>query len=170
MTDAKTKALKKLLVHGGLDKQINEINWKDDLVILTDMAGQDHCVDLPVGLSDLPQLSDSMITVQTARFDPAKRQWHSPAGKIIQLTEMEVKALSYLAEQFPTPISGDQLLQHVWGYGTGVETHTIETHIYRIRQKIEENPTEPAYLLTAGDGQGYYLALTDSGESAAEAG
>jgi DNA-binding response OmpR family regulator len=83
---------------------------------------------------------------------------------------MEVKALSYLAEQFPTPISGDQLLQHVWGYGTGVETHTIETHIYRIRQKIEENPTEPAYLLTAGDGQGYYLALTDSGESAAEAG
>jgi DNA-binding response OmpR family regulator len=165
MTDAKTTALTKLIAHAGLDGRIDEISWLEDSVILTDMNGQDHCVDLPVRLSDLYQISDTdpSISVQNARFDPAKRQWHSPAGQIIQLTEMEVKALAYLADQFPDPIPGDRLLKRVWGYGDGVETHTIETHIYRIRQKIEATPSDPVYLKTAGDGQGYYLARTDSG-------
>ena len=47
------------------------------------------------------------------------------------------------------------LLREVWGYNANVTTHTLETHIYRLRQKIEDNPTDARLLVT--DGGGYKL-------------
>ena len=49
-------------------------------------------------------------------------------------------------------VGRDVLLAEVWGYNTDVNTHTLETHIYRLRQKIESNPSRPRILVTEPDG------------------
>lgn len=74
---------------------------------------------------------------------------------VVSLTEKEVDILKFLAEQ--QDISSRQsLLDNVWGYAGNVETHTLETHIYRLRQKIEKDPSNPQILVTEQDG--YKLA------------
>ncbi len=75
---------------------------------------------------------------------------------ILHLTEKETEVLAYLNQNRGKSITRDDLLKDVWGYADGIDTHTIETHIYRLRQKIEKNPVEAAILLTYEDG--YQLA------------
>ncbi len=77
------------------------------------------------------------------------------AGAEISLTEKE-SALLRLLHEAGGVVSRERILREVWEYGDGVETHTLETHIYRLRQKIEGEPSEPRILKTADDG--YYLA------------
>lgn len=74
----------------------------------------------------------------------------------IKLTEKEMEILIYLAGHSKnTPVKRDDLLAAVWGYGDNIETHTLETHIYRLRQKIEDNPAKPAFLVTSDDGYSF---------------
>lgn len=73
----------------------------------------------------------------------------------IRLTEKERDILLLLCKEIGATIDRSDLLSSVWGYAGNIETHTLETHIYRLRQKIEENPAQPAYLLT--DGTGYKI-------------
>jgi len=69
-----------------------------------------------------------------------------------RLTDKEVQLLRMLAECGPGGMSRDELLEKVWGYREGLDTHTLETHIYRLRQKIEADPAAPALLLTIEGG------------------
>lgn len=78
-------------------------------------------------------------------------------GDDIVLTEKEVAILSCLAAAGGALISRRDLLTKVWGYAEGVETHTLETHIYRLRQKLEHDPAKPEILLT--EEQGYSLVI-----------
>lgn len=74
-------------------------------------------------------------------------------GIEVKLTEKETEILVYLAEHsHDAPVRRDDLLAAVWGYGDNIETHTLETHIYRLRQKIEDNPSAPEFLVTNDDG------------------
>lgn len=73
-------------------------------------------------------------------------------GKAIKITEKERDILLYLKEKAPATVSRQDLLEQVWGYGENINTHTLETHIYRLRQKIEENASEPDLLKTEADG------------------
>lgn len=70
----------------------------------------------------------------------------------VRLTEKETNILKYLYRAGEKPVSRKDLLNDVWGYNAGVTTHTLETHIYRLRQKIEATPTDARILLTAPDG------------------
>ena len=70
----------------------------------------------------------------------------------ITLTEKERDMLICLYQSNDHAISKGGLLDQVWGYGQGVETHTLETHIYRLRQKIEKDPSAPLFLVTTDDG------------------
>ena len=70
----------------------------------------------------------------------------------IRLTEKELSILRILYEHTDRSVSRDVLLDKVWGYVDGVETHTLETHIYRLRQKIEDDPAMPRILLTTEAG------------------
>jgi DNA-binding winged helix-turn-helix (wHTH) protein len=89
-------------------------------------------------------------------FSPDNSQMeHINDRRIIRLTEKEVDILLRLGERRGESVDRETLLREVWGYVQGLETHTVETHIYRLRQKIEDDPAKPKILLT--DGEGYKL-------------
>ncbi|MDE1174892.1 MAG: response regulator transcription factor [Parvibaculaceae bacterium] len=70
----------------------------------------------------------------------------------IRLTEKEAAILKYLHEAGERTIARDELLHEVWGYNSGITTHTLETHIYRLRQKIEADPSDARFLVTEPGG------------------
>lgn len=71
---------------------------------------------------------------------------------IFKLTEKEVAILKYLYKNKERLVSKNELLQEVWGYAPDVSTHTIETHIYRLRQKVEKDNHDAQLILTAEGG------------------
>ena len=94
-------------------------------------------------------------TFQIGRFDYFASRWvlvERSTNQIIRLTEKEAEILQYLANSSSTVVSRDELLIEVWGYNSGVTTHTVETHIYRLRQKLEIDPTNAQCLVTAPGG------------------
>ena len=72
--------------------------------------------------------------------------------KKVRLTEKETAILKYLYRAGTKAVGRQILLNEVWGYNAAVTTHTLETHIYRLRQKIEPDPTNARLLLTEGGG------------------
>lgn len=76
-------------------------------------------------------------------------------GSTTRLTEKERAIITTLHALRGAAIERSALLAAVWGYGDAIETHTLETHIYRLRQKIENDPAAPEYLIT--DEEGYRL-------------
>lgn len=78
------------------------------------------------------------------------------SGQSITLTDREGEILQALSKA-NAPVSKRALLEQVWEYADGVETHTLETHIYRLRQKMEDDPSNPRYLCT--NDQGYFLDI-----------
>ncbi len=87
-------------------------------------------------------------------------------GESHQFTRREVEVLEYLAASPEAPVSREELLSKVWGYGRhqGIETRTVDIHIAKIRRKIESDPSQPVFLLTVR-GAGYRLALPDHSAS-----
>jgi DNA-binding response OmpR family regulator len=89
-------------------------------------------------------------------FWPSAKLLLSPEGKKVRLTDKETSILRYLYRAGQRPVSREMLLRDVWGYNSGLTTHTVETHIYRLRQKIEKDAAAPAILVT--EAGGYKLA------------
>jgi DNA-binding response OmpR family regulator len=89
-------------------------------------------------------------------FRPAAKMLLDPQARKIRLTEKETNILKYLYRAGEKPVSREELLAEVWGYNAGVTTHTLETHVYRLRQKIEADPANAKLLLT--EQGGYKLA------------
>lgn len=82
-------------------------------------------------------------------FIPAEQLLRDAASDItVRLTELECRLLNYLAAAGGASVDRDQLLAHVWGYNAGVDTHTVETHIWRLRQKIETEDPATQFLVT----------------------
>ena len=89
-------------------------------------------------------------------FRPAaKLLVHQETKKKVRLTDKEVGILRHLQRAAGKSVARETLLAEVWGYNAGVTTHTLETHIYRLRQKIESAPGKSAILVT--DEGGYRL-------------
>jgi DNA-binding response OmpR family regulator len=89
-------------------------------------------------------------------FRPAAKMLVDDNQRKIRLTEKETNILKYLYRAGEKPVSREELLAEVWGYNAGVTTHTLETHVYRLRQKIESDPSNARLLLT--EAGGYRLA------------
>jgi DNA-binding response OmpR family regulator len=99
---------------------------------------------------------DAVFVVGPYNFRPAAKMLLRGDGRKIHLTEKETAILKYLYRVGDQPVARDVLLDQVWGYNAGVTTHTLETHIYRLRQKIEPQVGEPSLLVTEPGG-GYKL-------------
>ena len=73
-------------------------------------------------------------------------------GKTVKLTEREIMILNYLYKAYPKTVSKNRLLSEVWEYNPEATTHTVETHIYRLRQKIEDNKESTPIIITEESG------------------
>jgi DNA-binding response OmpR family regulator len=96
---------------------------------------------------------DAVLTIGPYTFQPgAKLMVDGGARKKVRLTEKETAILKYLYRAGDRVIGRDTLLGEVWGYNAGVTTHTLETHVYRLRQKIERDPAHAEILITEPGG------------------
>ena len=96
---------------------------------------------------------DAVFTIGPYTFRPsAKTLTHGEDNNKVRLTEKETAILKFLYRSGNGAVGRDTLLGEVWGYNAGVTTHTLETHVYRLRQKIEADPSNAAILVTEPGG------------------
>ncbi|MEQ5775904.1 MULTISPECIES: response regulator transcription factor [unclassified Thalassospira] len=99
------------------------------------------------------QSEDAVFAIGPYSFQPsAKILVETATEKKIRLTEKETSILKFLFRAGDKPVSRETLLDEVWGYNAGVTTHTLETHVYRLRQKIEKDPSSATILVTEPGG------------------
>lgn len=138
-----------------------------DPVGLSEAAGADDSFVRPIRLGALigrlrqllePGMADGEdpVTVGPYRFEAAgKRLVAGDGAPIIRLTEKETEILRHLAGAGAATVPREQLLREIWRYHPDVTTHTLETHVYRLRQKIETAESGPILVTEPG---GYRLA------------
>ncbi|KAA0917720.1 response regulator transcription factor [Aquicoccus porphyridii] len=98
------------------------------------------------------QSEDAVFQLGPYTFKPAMKMLITEDDRKIRLTEKETNILKYLYRSAEGVVARDILLHEVWGYNAGVTTHTLETHIYRLRQKIEPDPSNARLLVTEAGG------------------
>jgi DNA-binding response OmpR family regulator len=136
---------------------------ENDVVTSLDSGANDY-VSKPFRLAELlarlrAQLrifensEDAVFVIGPYVFHPSSKtlQDHERASRI-RLTEKEAAILKYLYRAGARPVPRQVLLNEVWGYNATVTTHTLETHIYRLRQKIEADPSNAQLLITESGG------------------
>ncbi|RVU20126.1 response regulator transcription factor [Methylobacterium oryzihabitans] len=95
---------------------------------------------------------DAVFQIGPYTFRPGAKLLVGERGSKLKLTEKETAILRFLYRAGRQVVGRDTLLAEVWGYNAQVTTHTLETHIYRLRQKIEPNPAAASILVTEGGG------------------
>ena len=103
------------------------------------------------------QSEDAIFSLGPYTFKPSIKILVTADDKKIRLTEKETNILKFLYRATEHVVPRDILLHEVWGYNASVTTHTLETHIYRLRQKIEPDPGKASILIT--ENGGYRLSL-----------
>ncbi|MEM0930355.1 MAG: response regulator transcription factor [Pseudomonadota bacterium] len=163
-------------------RKLRENGFKSPIIMLTGSDSDDDVINgLDAGANDYvtkpfkfavllarmrahlrshEQSEDAIFKIGPYDFKPAVKMLITGDDKKIKLTEKEASILKYLYRAGGQAVSRDVLLDEVWGYNSGVTTHTLETHVYRLRQKIEPNPGQAELLVT--ESGGYRLALEDS--------
>lgn len=103
-------------------------------------------------LRQYEQSEDATFVVGPYTFKPGQKLLLDEKGTKIRLTEKEAAIIKYLYRSGTQVVGRDELLEEVWGYNSGVTTHTLETHVYRLRQKIEKDPANVSLLVTESGG------------------
>jgi DNA-binding response OmpR family regulator len=98
------------------------------------------------------QSEDAVFKIGPYSFRPSANILTDAADRKVRLTEKETAILKFLYRAGAKVVGRDVLLAEVWGYNSGVTTHTLETHIYRLRQKIEADPSNAEILVTEAGG------------------
>lgn len=98
------------------------------------------------------QSDDAVFTIGPYQFRPSAKVLIAGDSRKIRLTEKETAILKYLYRAGNQMITRETLLNEVWGYNSAVTTHTLETHVYRLRQKIETDPSNADILVTVTGG------------------
>ena len=145
------------------DEENNEAD--EEVIRCLDAGANDHCCR-PISFSVLlarirAHLRShdyslyAILAFGPYLLDTFRKKLVNKDGKRIHLTKNETNILKFLYRS-TGPVSRDHLLREVWGYNPGMETHTLETHIYRLRQKMEVDSRNPNILVTTKK-EGYYL-------------
>ncbi len=141
-------------------------NGTEDEIVMALDAGANDCVSKPFRFAGLlarmrahlrqhDGSEDASLQIGTFTFKPSAKLLVTEKGTRLRLTEKETAILRFLYRAGPQVVSRDVLLREVWGYNSNITTHTLETHIYRLRQKIEDDPAHARVLVT--DAGGYRL-------------
>ncbi len=159
----------KAMRRGGFKRPIIMLSGKDseaDMVVGLDAGAHDYVakpfrfVELLARVRAQLRLLDASDDAEFAlgpyTFHPAQKRLAGPQGRDVRLTEKETAILRFLLKADHRPVGREILLRDVWGYNAAVDTHTLETHIYRLRQKIENDGDAGKIILT--DPEGYRLA------------
>ncbi len=155
-------------------KALRKNGFKSPIILLTgNVSDADQILGLDAGANDYvtkpfkfavllariraqlrqhEQSEDAVFTIGPYTFKPASKLLVDAKGQKIRLTEKETSILKYLYRTGERVVTRDVLLHEVWGYNAGVTTHTLETHIYRLRQKIEMDPSNAEILVTETGG------------------
>lgn len=109
--------------------------------------------------------TENVVTVLGVwRLESGKRLLRHENGAEIMLTDKEAAIMAALAALCPERMGREQLLASVWGYNDRVDTHTVETHIYRLRRKLEDHGASSLMLVSAEGGYGLCLVERETGE------
>lgn len=128
-------------------------------------AGVSECIPKPFRFASLlqrvqaqlrDQSTDKAVQLGSYRLHPLARLMIDGAGRQVRLTEKETAILVYLHRAGTRVVPRDELLGEVWGYSNAATTHTVETHIYRLRRKLEA--ADGAKPLVCTENGGYRLA------------
>ncbi len=104
-------------------------------------------------LREHEQSDHAVFGIGPYSFRPsAKLLLDNETNKKVRLTDKETAIIKYLYLAGERVVGRDVLLGEVWGYNAGVTTHTLETHVYRLRQKIERDPSKAQLLVTEPNG------------------
>ncbi len=155
-------------------KQLRKSGFKSPIIMLTaNVTDADQILGLDAGANDYvakpfkfavllariraqlrqhEQSEDAIFSIGQYTFKPASKLLIDDKGGKVRLTEKETSILKYLYRSGEKVVPRDTLLLEVWGYNAGVTTHTLETHIYRLRQKIEKDPSNAEILVTEAGG------------------
>ncbi|HEX4765679.1 MAG TPA: response regulator transcription factor [Lichenihabitans sp.] len=165
LPDMDGKDVVRLMRAGGFNNPIIMLTGQqsDSDVVLGLEAGANDCVSKPFRFAVLlarirAQLrqhegtEDASLQIGGYTFKPSAKYLFDDTGAKLRLTEKETAILRFLYRAGPQVVSRDVLLREVWGYNANVTTHTLETHIYRLRQKIEADPANAQLLVTEPGG------------------
>lgn len=157
------EALQELLPQAGICIKTDEREWEGLLFTPPNPTGLVPSLDFsslerPLRFSDLLSLLENLpyrqdITLAHFSLDLREKILKNLETQTVQrLTEKECQLLRFFHQNKGQELSKDRLLQEIWAYHPEAETHTLETHIYRLRQKLEADPNVPRILLNGKEG------------------
>ena len=165
LPDTDGRELCKLMRKQGLKAPVIMLTGQDsdaDMILGLDSGANDYVTKpfrFPVLLARIraqlrqhEQSEDAVFQLGPYTFKPAMKVLVGEDERKIRLTEKETNILKFLYRSTDGVVPRDVLLHEVWGYNAGVTTHTLETHIYRLRQKIEPDPSNARLLVTESGG------------------
>lgn len=138
-----------------LEKNIDGLGEDGDLVFLVEKPFRlnEFLNNLRSCINKFENSSDAYLTFNNYELHPAAKEiLNLRNNELIKLTEKEVAVIKYLYKAKDRIVSKTDLLQDVWDYNAEVSTHTIETHIYRLRQKVEQGDADAQLIITENGG------------------
>ena len=127
-------------------------NHKADEYIIKPFRYMELLKSIETHLNRFKKSENTQYSIGNYIFKPNSKILESNKNRSIRLTEKENNILKFLYKNLGNTVSRETLLHEVWGYNSKVTTHTLETHIYRLRQKIEDNPSNACFLITEHGG------------------
>ncbi len=138
-----------------LEKNVEGLGENGDLVFLVEKPFRlnEFLNNLRSCINKFENSSDAYLTFNNYELHPlAKEILNLRNNELIKLTEKVVAVIKYLYKAKDKIVSKTDLLQDVWDYNAEVSTHTIETHIYRLRQKVEHDDVDAQLIITENGG------------------
>ena len=142
---------------------LSRTNTDEDTILALDAGANDYVTKpfrvnvlmarLRARIREAEQSEHAVFQIGHYSFRPLDKSMQNNRNEQkIRLTEKETAIVKFLYLASDAVVSRDTLLGEVWGYNVGVTTHTLETHVYRLRQKIEEDPSNAMILVTEPTG------------------